>query len=83
MNVKVNTKEEIDSKLEVLWTELTDIPFDETKEMDLVLAEDWYLFPKGTSRDEIWHWFDERHSKGVAWLLYDFGTEETQEKGDE
>ena len=24
----------------------------------------------GIHREEIWHWFDERHSKGVAYLLY-------------
>lgn len=24
----------------------------------------------GVGREEIWHWFDERHSKGVVYLLY-------------
>ena len=24
----------------------------------------------GIHREEIWHWFDVRHSKGVAYLLY-------------
>ena len=27
-------------------------------------------FPAGTPREDIWRWFDERHSKGVAYLLY-------------
>lgn len=35
------------------------------------LEKDWYMFEKGTSRENIWHWFDERHSKGIAYLLYD------------
>ena len=26
-------------------------------------------FPAGTHREEIWHWFDERYSKGVAGLM--------------
>lgn len=25
--------------------------------------------PAGTDREEIWHWFDEMHPKGVAYLL--------------
>ena len=29
-------------------------------------------FAAGTHREEIWHWFDERHTKGVAYLLYDY-----------
>lgn len=32
-------------------------------------------FPAGTDREEIWQWFDQRHSKGVAYLLYG-GTED-------
>lgn len=27
-------------------------------------------FPAGTHREDIWHWFDERHSKGVTYLMY-------------
>jgi hypothetical protein len=72
MKIKVNTQEEIDAKLETKWIELEDIPFDEDSNGELILSEGWYLFPAGTSREEIWHWFDERHSKGVAWLLNEF-----------
>lgn len=53
------------------WKELDDIPFDEADSPSgLVLAEDWWGFPKGTDREEIWHAFDDHHSKGVAFLLY-------------
>ena len=33
----------------------------------------------GIHREEIWHWFDERHSKGVAYLLYGDGFDRTPE----
>ena len=56
-----------DELLEEMWEELEDIPFDENE----CIEEDWNGFPKGTFREEIWHWFDEQHSKGVYWLLYE------------
>ena len=31
--------------------------------------EFWYCFPAGTNREEVWEWFDERYSRGVAKLL--------------
>lgn len=61
-----------DARLEKLWDELEDIPFDEDGDGELILADNWGLFAKGTTRTDIWHWFDERHSKGVAWLLNDY-----------
>ncbi len=69
---KENSPKEIDAKLEKIWDELEDVLFDEDDNGELVLADNWYLFSKGTSREDIWHWFDERHSKGVAWLIYDY-----------
>ena len=60
-----------DLDLENLWLELADVPFDDNDpDVDMTLAENWKWFSKGTPREEIWHWFDERHSKGVAFLLY-------------
>jgi hypothetical protein len=64
-----------DKELEKLWDELTNIPFDEDEDGELVLAEDWNGFEKGADRESIWHWFDERHSKGVAWLIYEYESE--------
>lgn len=56
-----------DKELEDLWGEFSDASMDpETECMD----EPFLGFPAGTHREEIWHWFDERHSKGVAYLLY-------------
>lgn len=52
--------------VEELWDNLTDVPIDpETEELD----EPYYIWPKGTDKEDIWHWFDEHHSKGVAYLL--------------
>lgn len=62
---------EMDKKLEKLWDEMTDIPFDEDEDGDLYLSRDYGPFYKGDSREEIWHWFDHRHSKGIHYLLYE------------
>lgn len=66
-----------DKEIENKWEELEDVPMDEDAEGELVLTEDWFEFPKGMSREKIWHWFDESYSKGIAWLLY---KNEKQEK---
>lgn len=68
INVKENVKV-TDAELEKLWDELTDIPMSENTNGELVLEEDWHVFPKGTEREEIWHWFDMTHTKGVGWLM--------------
>lgn len=60
-----------DENLEELWALLGDVPMDpRTERMEFSFLH----FPAGTEREAIWHWFDERYSKGVAALLY--GTEE-------
>jgi hypothetical protein len=57
-----------DHVLEQRWQELGDQPFDD----DLHLDVDWWVFLKGTPREEIWEYFDIRHSRGVAWLVYEY-----------
>lgn len=56
-----------DDELLNLWHDLEDVPIDEETE---TLLFDWFIFPKGTDKEEIWHWFDGRYSKGVYSLLY-------------
>jgi len=64
---EIDTLQDRDKELEELWAEFADAPMDpETECMD----EPFLGFPAGTHREDIWHWFDERHSKGVAYLLY-------------
>lgn len=55
-----------DQELEELWAEFGDAPMDPETEK---IEEDWNGFLAGTDREEIWHWFDEHHSRGVAWLF--------------
>ena len=55
-----------DSLLEDLWKTLTDVSMNpDTEEME----EDWFIFSKGTNREDIWDWFDEQHSKGIGWIM--------------
>lgn len=60
-----------DARLEGLWDDLTDVPVTEDADMRTVLDEDWHGFAKGTDVEDIWRLFDERHSKGVYWLMYE------------
>lgn len=62
-----------DRLLEYAWQTLTDVNIDEDEKTE----QNWFIFPAGTDKEEIWHWFDERYSKGVAGLLY--GDEEPPE----
>ena len=56
-----------DEGLERAWYALGDVPVDPETEK----IEDAFMWwPAGTDREDIWRWFDERHSKGVAYLLY-------------
>ena len=56
-----------DEYLEELWAELEDVPMDPETER---IEQEFFGWPTGTQREEIWHWFDKRHSKGIAYLLY-------------
>lgn len=65
---------EIDREIEELWSEFGDIPMNPETEC----IEDRFLhFDVGTERMEIWKWFDERYSNGVAGLLYCDGMDRT------
>ena len=65
-------QKELDSIIEKLWVALEDVPFIEGKNRELILDGEYLDFPKGTTRDKIWHWFDDMYSKGVAYLINDF-----------
>ena len=65
------TLAERDTALEKLWEEFGDVPMNPETECREAPFLD---FPAGTFREDIWRWFDERHSKGVAYLMYG-GTE--------
>lgn len=63
----IPTVKETDALMEELWAQFADVPMDPDTEL---MEDDFLHFPHGTSREEIWHWFDEHYSKGVAALLY-------------
>lgn len=75
---KMEPLQERDAALEKLWKQFADVPMNpETEKIEapflhLPMSNDDYLvyFDIGTPREDIWHWFDERHSKGVVYLLY-------------
>lgn len=75
-NVVEKVRKEIsltDEVLEFLWERLGDVPVDD----DGFLTDCFMGYELGTDREEIWHWFDEHHSEGVAALMiggrYDAG----------
>jgi len=61
-----------DKELEELWLNFEDTPIDENENID----DDFMFWEKGTFREDIWHWFDEMHSRGVGWLMNDLEDEE-------
>lgn len=68
-----NLQQRLDELLEKLWDELEDIPFKEKIEY---LDDDYLDFEIGkTTKEDIWHWFDDRYSEGVHYLLYEYDKE--------
>lgn len=59
-----------DEILEELWAQFDDVPMSPKTEC---IESPFLMWGPGTSREEIWHWFDRRHSKGVPYLLYGGG----------
>lgn len=64
--------------VEGFWKNLSDVPFAEDEDGRLILEKEYKLmfgsreiatFPASTDQDEIWRWFDEKHPKGVAYLV--------------
>ena len=55
-----------DTLLEDLWKTFIDVNFTENEKTEW----NWFIFPAGTDKEHIWHWFDTRYSKGVYHLIY-------------
>ena len=56
------TEEEYQTTLDDLWEDFAYIDIDENEN----ILEDWKIFKKGTFREDIWHWFDERVEGGIG-----------------
>ena len=63
------SSEERDNHLESLWLELADIPMNPQTE---TIEAQFHIFDEGTHKEDIWRWFDQHHSRGVAYLLEKF-----------
>lgn len=61
---KINnmTIEERDIFVKDLWENFSNIIIDEEEKTE----ENFYIWNKGTDINEIWNWFDENYSKGLA-----------------
>lgn len=55
-----------DNKLLLLWKQFGNILIDENES----ILEDFVGFERGTHREDVWNWFDECHTKGVAYLMF-------------
>ncbi len=55
-----------DKKLEYLWDEFGNVLVDD----DGCILDGFLGFESGTCREEVWHWFDEKHSKGIYALMH-------------
>lgn len=56
-------EEEYENTIDKLWEELEDVLVDET---GVYIDEDFYIWKKGTEKEEIWHWFDIRVTGGIG-----------------
>ena len=50
-----------------LWERLADIPVDDNDCIDV----DFHIWKKGTSKFDIWHWFDDIYEPGVHALMFE------------
>lgn len=62
----IETLRDRDEELEELWAKFGDIPMNPETEC---IEEPFMGWGAGIHREEIWNWFDARHSKGVAYLM--------------
>ena len=54
-------------ELDELWRQFGDVPMNLYTER---IESPFLEWKAGTAREEIWRWFDQRYSKGVAYLMY-------------
>jgi hypothetical protein len=64
---EIDDDEYTDMELQKLWDEFSDILINPETEC---IESAFLHFPAGTHREDIWHWFDEKYSLGIYYLLY-------------
>lgn len=66
----------LDKIMEKFWDEFEDVPFYSDENGIEYLDEEFLGFKvNNTSKQEIWLWFNERHSRGIHYLLYEYEKE--------
>lgn len=65
----IKSDNDIDNFLAALWDEFSNIPVDEDSD---TIDDSFYIWKKGTDKTDIWHWFDNNHSLGLAVGLMGF-----------
>lgn len=73
---EIETLRDRDEELEEMWAKFADVPMNSETEC---IEEQFMGWGPGVHREEIWHWFDRRHSKGVSYLLYGDGIDRTDQ----
>ncbi len=51
-----------DNELAALWQLFSDVPVDNNDCIEI----SFHIWEAGTPKLDIWHWFDEKHSLGLA-----------------
>ena len=46
-----------------MWEKFGDIPVDKN---GITIEQDFYIWKKGTEKEDIWHWFDVRVTGGIG-----------------
>ena len=64
---EIETLDDRDDELDELWRQFGDVPMNLYTER---IESPFLEWKAGTAREEIWRWFDQRYSKGVAYLMY-------------
>lgn len=57
------TEAEYNNTLDIMWQELGDIPVNES---GTIIEKSFYNWEKGTEKEKIWHWFDDRLEEGIG-----------------
>ena len=57
------TEKEYDNTLDKIWEQLGDIIINEN---GTIIEQDFYIWKKGTEKEKIWHWFDDRLKEGIG-----------------
>ncbi len=56
------TKTKVPDIIREIWDELESVPINDNEEIE----REWREFPRGTHRQEIWHWFEETFNLSIG-----------------